>query len=503
MFIDIQFDEDWKQDFQHRLHQEGPWASFELYQLAYQAACEQLVPSFTGLKAPEHLYHIQPYDYQLETARRVVEEMNGKAILADEVGLGKTIEAGLILKEYMIRGLVKKALILAPASLVNQWSRELNQTFSIPAVVQRKAPVWEHADVAIASLDTAKRPPHNEIIQSIDYDCLIIDEAHKLKNDQTKNAAFVRSLQKKFCLLLTATPVQNRIEELYHLITILKPGWLGTKADFKKRYESGGDVQRLIHQVMIRNRRDETPVNWTKRNVINQTVTLSEEEEHLYESLCTLAEHAALPGFSRTLLKRELASSKEAAFLTLKEMDLPAEGLNAVFKKMQACSRNSKAEALLEFVQQEDEKVLVFTEYRATQLYLQWFLKQHGIPSVPYRGGFKRGKKDWMMQLFQGKVPVMIATEAGGEGLNLQFCHRLVNYDLPWNPMRLEQRIGRLHRHGQTKDVKVLNLAAEATIEADILARLQQKIGMFENVIGRIDAILGQSEDTKEQSYGR
>jgi SNF2 family DNA or RNA helicase len=144
----------------------------------------------------------------------------------------------------------------------------------------------------------------------------------------------------------------------------------------------------------------------------------------------------------------------------------------------------------LELIQQINDKVIIFTEYRATQLYLQWFLKQHGISSVPFRGGFKRGKKDWMRQLFQNHAQVLIATEAGGEGINLQFCHHVINFDLPWNPMRLEQRIGRVHRLGQTEDVHIYNFATRDTVEEHILKLLYEKINLFERVIGQLDDIL-------------
>jgi SNF2 family DNA or RNA helicase len=123
-------------------------------------------------------------------------------------------------------------------------------------------------------------------------------------------------------------------------------------------------------------------------------------------------------------------------------------------------------------------------------MYLQWFLKQHGISSVPFRGGFKRGKKDWMKELFQNHAQVLIATEAGGEGINLQFCNHMINYDLPWNPMRLEQRIGRIHRLGQKHDVHIYNMATKNTVEEHILKLLYEKINLFERVIGELDDIL-------------
>ena len=123
-------------------------------------------------------------------------------------------------------------------------------------------------------------------------------------------------------------------------------------------------------------------------------------------------------------------------------------------------------------------------------MYLQWFLKQNGISSVPFRGGFKRGKKDWMRELFQKHAQVLIATEAGGEGINLQFCNHIINFDLPWNPMRLEQRIGRIHRLGQEKDVMIYNFAIQNTVEEHILKLLYEKIELFEKVIGDLDDIL-------------
>src|SRR5699024_2010734 len=128
--------------------------------------------------------------------------------------------------------------------------------------------------------------------------------------------------------------------------------------------------------------------------------------------------------------------------------------------------------------------------YRASQIYLQWFLHQHRITAVPYRGGFNRGKKDWMKQLFQHRAQVMIATEAGAEGINLQFCNVMINYDLPWNPMRLEQRIGRIHPYGQKQDVYIFNMVIRNTVEEHIMSLLYEKIHLFEQVIGQLDDIL-------------
>ncbi|MFC7394257.1 DEAD/DEAH box helicase [Scopulibacillus cellulosilyticus] len=504
MIPEIVFNRSWHEEFLSKIDADGPWAHWDMYKLAYEAEKQLIVPSFHGLIAPEQLPNLKLLPHQVETAQTVIEDMHGKAILADEVGLGKTIEAGLIMKEYMIRGLVKKILILVPASLVLQWSNELNSKFYIPAVPQRKSYVWEQCDVVISSIDTAKRSPHKEIILKQNYDLIVIDEAHKLKNHKTKNYQFVQSLKKKFCLLLTATPVQNRLDELFYLVSLLKPGYLGSADTFAQDYRSGkndvkneGKLRDLINQVMVRNRRQDTKMDWPKRIVESVEVPLSIEERDLYDSLNLLKDSSQIQGFSLLTLQREACSSREAVYMTLKKMLEKAEEQSAlsdfiqpIMEKVQLINKNSKAEKALEIIKKINDKVIIFTEYRATQLYLQWFLKQHGISSVPFRGGFKRGKKDWMKTLFQNQAQVLIATEAGGEGINLQFCHHIINYDLPWNPMRIEQRIGRIHRLGQENDVHIYNFATKDTVEEHILQLLYDKINLFENVIGELDDIL-------------
>jgi SNF2 family DNA or RNA helicase len=512
MKVEIEFDSTWKEGFLERLEQDGPWSSWDLYQLSLEVAHRLSVPDFYGLQAPNHLPHLTPLPHQLEVAKQVVEKMNGKAILADEVGLGKTIEAGLILKEYMIRGLVKKVLILVPASLVSQWVTELNEKFFIPAVQQKKSYVWEQCDVVVSSIDTAKKSPHKEIIYEQNYDMIIIDEAHKLKNNKTKNYEFVQNLKKKFCLLLTATPIQNRIEEIFHLVSLLKPGHLGNAAYFTEKYgktrslHADEHLKSLVNKVMIRNRRTDTGIEWSKRNVETMIIEFSKEERELYNAVQSLKNISAGSPFSLITMLREVCSSREALFVTLKNMLKKHEGetppyFNELIEKINMVTKNSKAEKALELIQSINDKVIIFTEYRATQLYLQWFLKQHGISSVPFRGGFKRGKKDWMKELFKNKMQVLIATEAGGEGINLQFCHHVINYDLPWNPMRLEQRIGRVHRLGQTNDVYIYNFAVKDTVEEHILKLLYEKIHLFERVIGELDDILTKVELHNFEDY--
>ncbi|KKB37269.1 DEAD/DEAH box helicase [Bacillus thermotolerans] len=512
MNVEVLFDQEWGEELEKRISQDGPWGNWDLFRSTLEMEKRMMVPSFEGLLAPSFLPELTILPHQLEAARKVIEEMNGKAILADEVGLGKTIEAGLVLKEYLIRGLAKKVLILAPSSLVSQWTSELNTKFHIPAVAQKKLYNWDQYDIVVASVDMAKRSPHKEKIYEQDYDMVIIDEAHKLKNPKTKNYQFVRHLKKKFCLLLTATPIQNKLDEMFHLVSLLKPGHLGSETQFSQEFKKGkrqvqnhAHLTALMNKVMIRNRREDTGMEWTTRKVESIKVRFNEEERVFYECL----EHfvrsqptEAGSAFSMLTLQREACSSKEAVYFTLQNMaqklftdqaSFPPE-FQSVLNAMEKVTENSKAQKALELVQSINDKVIIFTEYRATQLYLQWFFKKNGITSVPFRGGFKRGKKDWMKQLFEQHAQVLIATEAGGEGLNLQFCHHLINFDLPWNPMRLEQRIGRIHRFGQDKDVHIYNFSIEDTIEDRILQLLYEKIDLFKQAVGQLDDILAKMD---------
>lgn len=156
-FMLIERSSSWKEGLTKRLENEESWDNWNLYNMSYDIVKNNLITEFTGLQSPKYLPNLQALNHQLEVAQTVIERMNGKAILADEVGLGKTIEAGLILKEYMVRGLVKKALILAPASLINQWVEEMNFKFHIPAIPYKKSYSLDHNDIVIMSMDTAKK----------------------------------------------------------------------------------------------------------------------------------------------------------------------------------------------------------------------------------------------------------------------------------------------------------------------------------------------------------
>lgn len=507
----IYFERSWLADLQKLRESQTGWSSWEQFQLAVTAAQRTAIPHFDTLQALEQLPAFTPLPHQIDVAKRVIHEMRGRAILADEVGLGKTIEAGLILKEYLIRGLVKKALILVPSSLVLQWTRELNQKFQIPAMAQKKAWMWDKYDILVASMDTAKREPHREAILQNQYDFLLVDEAHKLKNRRTLNWQFVNQIAKKYCLLLTATPVQNEIKELFNLVSLLKPGHLGSMNHFQSDYVAGkrqakneAKLRREMQRLMIRNRREEQNLGLTKRRVQTIPIQLSPAERALYEGVTEYIREqyqqstgSVKNTLSLIVLQKEVCSSRDAVFHTLfkqlaKEGQTVSPKVAHLIQLLRNVEYSSKVEQAVKLIEQIPEKVILFTEYRATQEMLLRQLTQKGIPAVPYRGGFSGNKKDWMRELFAKRAQVMVATEAGGEGINLQFCHHMINFDMPWNPMRVEQRIGRIHRLGQDKDVQIYNFATQGTIEEHIIWLLQEKIQLFESVIGELETILDQ-----------
>lgn len=493
--------------------QNEQWDSWDLFRLALEAEKTRVVPNFDQLICLQQLPEITPYPHQIDTAKKVLNELHGRAILADEVGLGKTIEAGLILKEYLIRGLVKKVLILVPSSLVIQWVRELNQKFKIQAWAQKNVHTWTDYDIVCASIDAAKRDPHRDVVLNQEWDLVIVDEAHKLKNRKSKNWELINTLRKKYLLLLTATPVQNDMKELYNLITLLKPGQLGSQNEYSSTFmenkrlpKNREELKETLSEVMIRNKRSEGGVVFTKRTVESVLLDLSPEERELYDSVSDfikeqytkMREEGRGNPLQLISLQRQICSSPYAALVSLKNMKESEktpydirDRVEHLYKLAESIPAYTKVNKLIELLKEIDDKVIIFTEYRATQDFILYMLQQHGIRAVIFRGGFKKSKKDWMTDLFKNRFQVLVATEAGGEGINLQFCNHVINFDLPWNPMRVEQRIGRVHRLGQTRDVKIYNLATTGTIEEHIVSLLEEKIQMFELVIGELDLILG------------
>ena len=315
-------------------------------------------------------------------------------------------------------------------------------------------------------MDTAKREPHRHAAQARPWDLIVVDEAHRLKNRFSLNWRFVAGLSKKYMLLLTATPVQNDMDELFNLVTLLKPGQLHTYDRFLERYVASPDrrvpmrvseLRGRLRDVMVRNRRG-IAFTLPPRRVHSLAVRLSPAERRLYDDVSQFVRDAYWS-----------ASGQDAAAIT----------------------SNVKAARLREFLESVDEKVLIFTQYLRTLQYLRGVLEADGHRVAAYHGGLSPAAKDAAVRTFRGDADIFLSTEAGGEGRNLQFARTVVNYDLPWNPLRIEQRIGRVHRLGQDREVHVVNVWAEDTVEANLMELLDRKIHMFELVVGELDLILG------------
>lgn len=494
-----------------------------------------LLPGFETLIALGH-NRIEEMPHQIDVALRVLRQMGGRALLADEVGLGKTIEAGLILKELAVRGLARRILILAPAALVDQWCGELQSKFFEDFETPRDPDDWRRSHRAIASYNLAVRPKQQEAILAEPWDLVILDEAHKVKNEKAATYKFISRIRRNYILLLTATPLQNDLRELYNLVTLLRPGQLGTFKEFAGRYMVRGDRRRaknpqmlkdLTSQVMVRTRRSSVaqalelpprrpshpPVELTapERELYDKTVWLlrdlyargfiqisrEEDEEdarrrnrrtgkgvmaietiRLCQRLCSSA--LALGGSLETLAGGELVSPE---FRT-RALDL-AESARAI-------TDHGKLRALDRVFDEHKGRVIVFSEHLPTLDVIRQRAEGHGRRPILYKGGLSRAARATQLKAFQSSDNgVFISTRAGTEGLNLQFCNVLVNYELPWNPMVVEQRIGRIHRIGQKLPAHIISLAAARTIESHVLKLLDQKIRLFELVVGELDVILG------------
>ncbi len=479
---------------------------------------------FEQLLALNHARDVQRLEHQIRACLRVLREMKGRALLADEVGLGKTIEAGLIVKEYLLRALVRRVLILAPASLLTQWREELQHKFEIPIHVFSRGDAWDAAPILIASLDTAKAASNREAIARRGFDMLVVDEAHRLRNHLTQAWKFIDSLSLKYLLLLTATPVQNDLRELFNLITLLRPGVLGTYREFRRDFVVRGDrrlpkntreLSQLLADVMIRTTRSSTSIQFPRREVFTRGIALHADEKQFYDEVSSFVramatsddkEHRRVPWpLLLVVLQKEIGSSAAAALGTLERASLSRlvtvrRELCDLLELGRAVRHHAKLDALVDLVEENrraGEKVLVFSQFRRTVEFIGETLRARGASVGLFHGSLPGRAKDAVVEAFRQDHDVLVSTEAGGEGRNLQFCRTVVNYDLPWNPMRVEQRIGRVHRIGQTRDVRIYNLAAEGTLEAYVLAVLQEKISMFHLVIGEMDQILGNLDWTE------
>ncbi|MDH4162347.1 MAG: DEAD/DEAH box helicase [Nitrospirota bacterium] len=532
-------------------------------------------------------------------------------ILADEVGLGKTIEAGLVISQHWAER-HRRILIITPANLRKQWHQELQEKFFLPSVILESKSFnesikngnfrpFESGKLVICSYQFARSKAAD--VNAIPWDLVVIDEAHRLRNVYKPSNVIANTLKQALKqapkLLLTATPLQNSLLELYGLVGFIDEHTFGDLKSFKEQYSDLSDkntftalkarLKPICHRTL---RRQVLPyVRFTQRYSIVQPFTPEESEDRLYNlvsdylrrdnlqalptsqrSLMTLvlrkilaSSSFAIAGSLETLSKRlhlrlkkqepeepladELDKEYEALGETADEwtdgeQDAPlsAENLAAIDREIKdlesfrqlaiSIQYNAKGRALLKALEiafakareiGAEEKAIIFTESRRTQSYLlrvlaespwsegivlfngtntddssrqiykDWFKEHEGTDRIT--GSRTADMRSALVDYFREKGRIMIATEAGAEGINLQFCSLVVNYDLPWNPQRIEQRIGRCHRYGQKHDVVVVNFLNRNN-EADlrVFQLLSEKFMLFEGVFGASDEVLGAIE---------
>jgi SNF2 family DNA or RNA helicase len=544
------------------------------------------------------------------------------ALLADEVGLGKTIEAGLVISQLWAER-KRRILILVPPPLRKQWNRELIEKFYIPSIILESKnynemvrdnnpfPFNQKDQVIICSYQFARNKADD--IRREKWDLVVIDEAHRMRNVYKKSNKTARALREATDgfpkLLLTATPLQNSLMELYGLISFIDPLIFGDESTFRKKFGHGSkemtqrdfyDLKERIKPVCHRTLRRQVTeyVPYTRRIPIVQDFTPSPKEWELYEKVSSYLQRddiLALPRRQRNLMtlvvRKILASSTFALSDTLlslvKRLDVllseqqdeevlasiyedideidetveewedsedveteaaEQEGRQAndekeiilaernelfsYYRLASSITENEKGKALLIALSKgfaklrelgANEKAVIFTESRRTQAYLKEMLERNGYagqivmfngtnnsPEINeiYQQWLERHKDDdqitgsktadvraALVEHFRNHASIMIATESAAEGINLQFCSLVVNYDLPWNPQRIEQRIGRCHRYGQKHDVVVINFLNRKN-EADkrVFELLEQKFHLFDGVFGASDEVLGALE---------
>lgn len=530
------------------------------------------------------------------------------AILADEVGLGKTIEAGIILSQHWSEH-KRRLLVICPANLRKQWSSELLEKFYLPSVIMETKTFnasiekgafnpFDTENIVICSLQFAKSKA--VYIKKTDWDLVIIDEAHRLRNvykPQNRIANTIKAaIEPRKKILMTATPLQNSILELYGLVSIIDDYVFGDVKSFKSQFghnltdDEFSELRRRLQPVCKRTLRRQVLeyVKYTKRIAIVEEFFPTEDEQRLYDWVTEYLSKPrlyALPNSQRQLmtliLRKLLASSTYAIYGTFCslihrlqniiarndnvfsrnsiideyeedndrwvdseeiEEDIeelhPAdiEGIKKEITELEQfrdlakkIKKNSKAEHLFIALDKGFEqlkmlgaapKALIFTESKRTQEFLYELLEKKGYKGKVVRfNGTNTDKesttiyKNWVkkykgtskitgsptadrraaiVDFFRNEATIMIATEAAAEGINLQFCSLIVNYDMPWNPQRIEQRIGRCHRYGQKFDVVVINFLNKSNAaDVRVYELLDQKFQLFNGVFGASDEILG------------
>ncbi|MBB2989642.1 superfamily II DNA or RNA helicase [Mycolicibacterium iranicum] len=496
----------------------------ELVELRLQGEELATLDDFDELLAVD-VSNVDRMPHQEAVARHALSRLRGRAILADEVGLGKTIEAGLAVQELTLRGLAKRVLILCPAPLRDQWREEMSTKFDLAFEVAARGPEVGLQDKLILSMQLARN--NADVLTKKPWDIVILDEAHRAAGSgarKTRDLITALTTSCRYALFLTATPVQNDLLELYRLVELLRPGTFTSVSDFKRQFMTGYDprtpkdpaaLRRLISSVMIRTTRAQAGVDRVVRKAVDVPITLGAREHELY-ALATDLLRNVMRDRGDAMRRRSLALRLTASPFSMGTTALrmaerhPDARVREVLHEIGHLAMDIKGSAREDRALQitrkwlgEHGRVLIFTQHTDTVTGLLRRIDAEGLTARAFHGSMSATERANTIAAFRsGNVPIMISTDAGAEGQNLQFCNCVLNYDLPWNPMRIEQRIGRVDRLTQPKDeVFVANLYAQKTIDESVFRLLAEKLRMFELLFGQVTTILGELDDSKAASF--
>lgn len=515
----------------------GKVAPLQRYRLRESLDSVQTTPGFDELISLDELPLVEKMPHQKDAALTTLKLMRGRALLADEVGLGKTIEAGMVLKELIRRSLASKILILCPIQLRSQWQAELYQKFNeIFLILDRdiQTPLSWFTDHLIVSYSSIVDPFHREILLSQTYDLVILDEAHNLNlAENSEILQVIKNLQKKYFLLLSATPMHNSLDELYNIITLLRPGHFDDAGKFRDEFvdpetsrpkqESVERLRRSLHEVMIRHSREQVrrDYHFPERNPQTWSLTLSNEARAYYEKFRNFYKHGVSDITNPRVLEllnsivEKLCSSKRAFGDSISNLKfnkviqrqfrgsnflVELEAFRVRYPDSLISPKLDKLEEILTDENMRRERVLVFSQYQETASFIFERLR-NDYPDLRerlklYNEKSSPAERDKIIEQFRNQNnAILVCPGEASEGLNLQICSFMINFDLPWDPMKLEQRIGRIQRIGGKHKINIINLVLSNTIESDILNILQEKIKIFEAVVGQVESIIGNIQD--------
>ncbi|MCP3415733.1 DEAD/DEAH box helicase [Bradyrhizobium brasilense] len=485
-----------------------------------------------------------PKLHQFNTLRSVFTSLAPNAVIADEVGLGKTVTSGMVLMELIERRLVSSCLLIVPTNLRTQWEEEFRKFFdfefaSISVPGEETTHNVRDARFVLADYRQVREEPYSSQLLARNWDLLMLDEAHRLRNADTQQSTVCFSIRAAFRLFLTATPVHNSAMDIYHMATQLQPGFLGTEPSFKDYFigesneiVNGPYLRERLGKIQVRTKRAATLEKFAKRVVETVDVSVSHDERELYSSLLGFLQSVKkyYPGsveLGRGTAARETQSIVVVAINALRQLSShpknTIESLRTTFRDRVSASpielrdsselkridelvdkyartdwisfKHSKTEKLLQVVNsmlKTANKIVIYAEFIPTAKILKdrlakFFAAKETAKVFLLYGAMSRTEKDSVVRDFKGAETkaILVSTDCGGEGLNLQCASGIINFDFPWNPMKVEQRIGRIDRIGQpASDIFIWNLVTRGTIERYVYNTLQGKLKICDEIMG-------------------